>query len=97
MDEIYQATEGIPLSFAEYQAGHVVCYWSPERTGAWGSDCKTGREAAVELATAMKETENVGLLKLVLASMFIHGRPDDAIEVSFMSTIAELMKRGLRA
>lgn len=88
-------TEDVVLTFAAYPQGMAICYWSPSRTGSWGADCQTGREAAIELARAIRDTGNPGLLMLVLSAIYATDRLDNAVEISFMTTIAGLMRRAV--
>lgn len=90
-------TEDVSLSFAHPTDGPIVCYWSPRRTGCWDVDCRTGRSAAVTLARAIRDTGNPGLLMLALAAIFAAGSTDQGVEVGFMTTIAELTRRGLQS
>ena len=88
-------TEDVFLSFAPRVGGAVVCYWSPARSGKWDVDCKKGREAAIELARAIRSTGNPGLLALVVGALCVNGNLQEAVEVAFLSTIAELMQRSI--
>lgn len=90
-------TEDVFLSFAPRAAGVVVCYWSPVRSGKWDVDCRTGRKAAIELARAVRTSENPGLLHLVISALYSNGDLQEAVEIAFLSTIGELMCRGANA